>query len=131
MYFRKKDATNIEKQVELLQDLMVNEIVEFVVPLSYLICFIIAYYGPNANLIGNVRSSQWQFVAVEDFEHTIGIIAIFFFVDLGSVLVSSLILWNFCQIKLWNVYIVVQKEFGWSFTATLITNLNGVRKYLF
>ena len=63
--------------MELLQELMVAEIVEFMVPLSYLICFSVAYYGPNANSIGNVRSSQWQFVAVEDFEHTVGIIAIF------------------------------------------------------
>ena len=110
---------------------MVNEIVEFMVPLSYLICFSVAYYGPNAYLIGNVRSGKWQFVAVEDFEHTIGFITLFFIVDLGSVLVSSLILWMFCRIKLWNVYIVVQEEFGLGFTSTLIANLNGVRYYSF
>ena len=74
IYTRKKNPANIEKQMELLQDLMVNEIVEFMVPLSYLTCFSVAYYGPNANLIGNVGSSQWQFVAVDDFQHTFGFI---------------------------------------------------------
>ena len=130
-YTRKKNPTNVEKQMELLQDLMVNEIVEFMVPLSYLICFSVAYYGPNAKLIGNVGSSQWQFVAVDDFQHTFGFIALFFLVDLGSVVVSSLFLWMFCRIKLWNVYKVVQDEFGMTFTANLIANLNGVRKSSF
>ena len=108
---------------------MVVEIVEFMVPLCYLICFSVAYYGPNANLIGNVRSSQWQFVAVEDFEHTVGFIVLFFLVDLGSIVLSTLILWTFFRIKLWNVYILVQKEFGLSFNSTLIANLNAVSKY--
>jgi hypothetical protein len=131
IYTRKKDPANVEKQMELLKDLMVNEIVEFMVPLSYLICFSVAYYGPNANLIGNVRSSQWQFVAVEDFEHTVGFITLFFLVDLGSVVLSSLFLWVFCRINLWHVCKVVQTEFGLTFTANLIANLNGVRKCIF
>ena len=131
IYTRKKNPANIEKQMELLQDLMVNEIVEFMVPLSYLTCFSVAYYGPNANLIGNVGSSQWQFVAVDDFQHTFGFITLFFLVDLGSVVVSSFFLWVFCRINLWNVYKVVQAEFGLTFTANLIANLNGVRKCSF
>ena len=117
--------------MELLQDLMINEIVEFIVPLCYLICFSVAYYGPNANLIGNVRNNQWQFVAVDDFEHTIGFIALFFLADLGSIVVSFLCLWMFTRINLWSVYKVVQGEFGLAFTSNLITNLNGVRKNSF
>ena len=113
--------------MELLQDLMINEIVEFMVPLSYLICFSVAYYGPNANLIGNIKSSKWQFVAVDDFEHTVGFVTLFFLVDLASVVVSSIILWIFCRINLWNVYKMVQEEYVLTFTSTLLCNLNGVR----
>ena len=32
-----------------------------VVPIGYLLCFLAAYYGPNAAYLGNIGSSHWQY----------------------------------------------------------------------
>ena len=34
---------------------------EVVVPIGYLLCFLAAYYGPNAPYLGNIGSSHWQY----------------------------------------------------------------------
>ena len=57
---QKKNTMTSEKGIELIQELVVSEMVEFMIPIFYLIVFIAAYYGPNANLIGNIRNSYWQ-----------------------------------------------------------------------
>ena len=44
---KKKDPLNVEKQIDLLQDLVLNEMIEFVVPVAYVIVFGSAYFGPN------------------------------------------------------------------------------------
>ena len=59
---RKKD------QHKAILKLVMAEIVEGIVPLAYAIGFMIAYFGPNAMLIGNVRSGIWAYKAVEDIE---------------------------------------------------------------
>lgn len=119
IWMKKRNPINEEKQIEMLQDLIISEIVEFVVPLSYLLCFSVAYFGPNANLLGNVGNSYWQYNAVEDVAHTIGNIFMFFMIDMCSLVVCSCLLWIFCRINLYRVYIVVQKEFGNIFLVIL------------
>ena len=37
---------------DLLQVLALNEFLELIVPICYLFCFLIAFYGPNAHLLG-------------------------------------------------------------------------------
>ena len=39
---------------ETLQALVLNETLEFTVPLMFMICFLAAFFGPNAEVIGRV-----------------------------------------------------------------------------
>ena len=48
---KKKDPLNAEKQIDMLQDLVLAEMIEFVVPLVYVLVFCSAYFGPNSTLI--------------------------------------------------------------------------------
>ena len=84
VWLKRRKPTNTRKIIELLQELAIAEMVEFVVPLVYLICFCIAYFGPNAKLIGNVGNDYWQYVKIKDVDHTITNICLFFFIDLLS-----------------------------------------------
>ena len=127
---KKKDPENIDQQIELAQLLVVYEMVEFVVPLSYLLCFLIAYFGPNADLIGDVGSSYWQYNAVKDVWHVIKLVSIFFCIDVGSIIINTSMLWYFSQINLWRIFLALQHEFGVNFLIVLVTNLNAVRKTL-
>ena len=117
---------DIGKQIGLLQELVISEMVEVVIPLTYLLTFIVAYYGPNAELIGNVRNGYWQYTKTEDVGHTIEYVFMFFLVDVCSLIISATLLWYFCRINFYRAYSEILKEFGIAFTIQMGSALNGV-----
>ena len=52
---------NIKKLIATIQILVIVESLEFLIPLTYLFCFIPAYLGPNSEILGNVKNSYWQY----------------------------------------------------------------------
>ena len=126
VYIWKKHADSIEKPIELMQELVINEIVEMMVPVIYLSCICFAYFGPNSHLIGHVGNSYWQYIAIDDFEYTAVMIGIFFMVDVGSGIIGAALVGFFCKIKLHKVHVVLVNEFGIAFCFILGANVNGV-----
>ena len=126
VYIWKKHADSIEKPIELMQELVINEIVEMMVPIIYLSCICFAYFGPNSHLIGHVGNSYWQYIAIDDFEYTAVMIGIFFMVDVGSGIIGAALVGFFCKIKLHKVHVVLVNEFGIAFCFILGANVNGV-----
>jgi len=92
------EAILIEKKEETVQ-LCAIETVEFLVPLVYTITFLIAYYGPNATIIGNIRNSYWQYSEVEDVGHFVAELIKMFFVDLASLVISGIIFWKVASLN--------------------------------
>ena len=76
------------------------ETVEFVVPLVYFITFLMAFYGPNGDIIGNIRNSDWQYKEVEDVLSFIENLIMMFLVDFTSFIISGLVLWKFSATNL-------------------------------
>ena len=128
LYLQHKDQTPecIEKQAHLLQDLVVSEWVEVLSPLCYLVCLLIGYYGPNKNLLGDIGSSYWQYDAVQNMNHTVMYLGIFFLIDLSSLLMCAFLLRYFGEISMYKAYAVLQEEFGLVFAVSLAGSLNGV-----
>jgi hypothetical protein len=112
VWITKRRPENIEKHIDLLQELARNELIEFVTPLSFLIVFVLAYYGPNSELIGDVGATIWHFEEVNNINESISIILLFFSLDLCSTVVSSIILWGFCKISLFKACTALQAEYG-------------------
>ena len=56
--FSKKSLPKLKKSVQML---VLSESLEIVIPLSYLLCFVAAYYGPNADILGNIKNGYWQY----------------------------------------------------------------------
>ena len=56
--FTKKSLHKLMKSVQIL---VLAESLEIVIPLAYLLCFVIAFYGPNADILGNIKNSYWQY----------------------------------------------------------------------
>ena len=127
VYLKKKKPDNNDKIVSLLQELVINEMVEFMVPLAYLTGLLFCYFGTNAELIGNIGSVYWQYKPIEDLGHTVKYVMMFFFVDLGSLIVSTVVLWKCCEINIFRAYSEIQKEFGWTFMIQSTTSLTIVR----
>ena len=117
-----------DKRIGFLQELIVNEIVEFTVPLAYLMAFLVGYYCPNAELIGTISNDYWQYSPVDDVGYTIKCVMAFFFADLGSIFVSILLLWKCCRINLCRGFVAIQEEFGLAFTVQLASIVNFVSK---
>lgn len=89
--------------------LVLNEKLESMIPIGYCICFLMAYYGPNsAILIGIVDSNV---------EKTMKMMTIMFLIDIFSGIFSSILLWRFCKINIFKVYLHSQKEMWTIMTA--------------
>ena len=106
--------------------MVVSEFVDFVVPSCYLLCFLVPYYGPNAELIGDIKNGYWQYTAVEDVEHTVLYLCIFWAIDTVSLLICIMLLWFFCELNLYKAYAALQIEFGKGFCIATMASVNGV-----
>ena len=73
---------------------IINESVEFMMPMAYCACYMMAYFGPNAELMGNVKNDSWHFIAVDNIDETLFWNTIMFAIDLGSTVITFLLL--FC-----------------------------------
>ena len=81
------------------------------------------YYGPNKDILGDIGSSYWQFKAIEDIGRMVQLLAAFFVVDSVSLLVSAYLVWTFCEVNLYQGYVVLKREFGWVFAASFSIQL--------
>ena len=126
IWIKKFNEFNTEKQTELLQELTINEMVEFFAPLTYLLSFTIAYYSPNSHLLGNIGNGYWQYEKIEDVGHVIENIFMFFAVDCISAVVCFLLLWGTCRINMFRAWSCLQKEFEMIFAVNMVHLVNSV-----
>ena len=131
VWTRKRNPNNVQKQIDLLQDLVIYELVEFHSPLSFILVISVAFYGPNAEIFGNVGNSYWGFSAIEDIHLTLMNMGRIFLFDFCSTLVSACILWLTCEISLWKAMLELQKEFSSYFSLALGYYLIVVCKLIF
>ena len=86
-------------------------------PLTYIFCFLSAYYGPNAETLGNVKAEVWHYLAVQDVGAYLKNVLIFFVVDFMSFVINGILLWTTCKINVLEVLKNIQKTF-WLIWAT-------------
>ena len=129
VWLHKRRPEDVEEQIDLIQELALNELMEFISPLSFIIAFILAYTGPNAKLIGNISITIWHYEAIEDAPEFLKVILILFFVDFCSTIISTILLWVFCKINFITVLLATQKEHGRRICVFLVAQLLSVRDY--
>ena len=88
-----------------------NERCEIVVPLIYILTFLMAYFGPNAELIGNVKLTIWQYQAVKDINKFLENVFFLFVIDLIGAVVNGFLLWMTCQINCLKILKNIQNEY--------------------
>ena len=96
---------------ELTEELTLTERVETLVPLIYMLCFAIAYYGPNAEIMGNVKLTIWHFKSVLDIENYMTNLFMLFSVDFISLILNWIILKTTCNINMFQTFQKLQSEF--------------------
>ena len=124
----RKKRTNPEVDVDQdVQELMMAEKIEFVIPLLFYLTFVMGYYGPNGDLFGGLRLMIFERQALLDPESVTKWTTIFFLIDFGSLIVSVILLWVFCRINCFPHYLKISAAF-WLIMAVQETHwMNEVR----
>ena len=81
------------------------------VPLTYMLCFAIAYYGPNAEIMGNVKLTLWHFKSVLNIEKYMKNLFMLFSLDFISLVINWIILKTTCNINMFKTFQKLQSEF--------------------
>ena len=76
------------------------EMVEILTPIAYAITFSMAFYGPNADIIGGVKFSGWQYSEVIDIGSYLIESGMMFIADFACLVVSGVLLRKFTSINL-------------------------------
>ena len=92
--------------------LVIGETLEIIIPLAYMACFMAAYMGPNAEILGNVKNGFWQYKSVEDPMNPIQNLLILVIFDSIMFLGVTVILYFCYHVNLFYVYIFIMKEYG-------------------
>ena len=88
-----------ERKETLLTTLMLTEIVEFLTPLAYVIAVCVAYYGPNANIIGDIRNDYWQYQSIEYLPTFLSRLFCSIVIDLLCGVITLVVFWCSCRIN--------------------------------
>ena len=71
-----------------------------------------AYYGPNADILGNVKLKIWHFQTpikdINDFVITLGFMLA---IDLFSFIINSFLLWKVCNVNAFKVLKTLQQNY--------------------
>ena len=107
--------------------LVLGETLEIIIPLAYMVCFIVAYVGPNAEILGNIKNGYWQYKAVDDLMGPIQNLLFLACVDSVLLVGIAIILYYCCNVNLFYVYIFILKEYG----PTLSIHIAALMHHLF
>ena len=95
-----------------MEYLILSERIETFVPLSYIAIMSMAFFGPNADIMGSVKLQIWHHQnVIEDFEAFATNIAVLFTVDFLSFIINGLLVWKFCNINPLRVLLDIQKRY--------------------
>ena len=131
VWIRYSAPDKIEQHIDLIQELAVYELVEFLAPSTFILSFALLVYGPNCDLVGNLCNDYWQFEATQDFTQAFQNMGTFFVLDILSTFVTAIILKTFCQINILYVMTELLKEFKYGFCGILGTRIFNVNKITF
>ena len=120
---RRKTPQRIHHQIKLLQDLTICELVEFQTPLSFMIVYVVTYYGPNSCLFGNISNDYWAYEAIDNIGKDLENMMNLFLVDFLSIIISAIALWYTCKIDIFKSLRELQKEFWPGFCVIIGSNL--------
>ena len=111
---------------ELLQDILISEILEFMVPLIFMATFSMAYYGPNSTVLGSVGNDYWHFKKVDNLEKLFIPAMEFMALDLLACFITTILFWKFCRINVLQKLCDILKKFWPILTMTISQTLNKV-----
>ena len=124
---RNKTNENRMHQNDALQCLSLKEFLELSIPAVYCASFVIAYYGPNADILGNVQNDYWQYERVENVFEKLTFNAIFFIIDSLRASLFLIVLWRYCNLNMFKTHCDNISQYGMLILLYMTQFMNLVR----
>ena len=84
---------------------------------TYVMLIIMAYFGPNAEILGNVKLKIWQFQRpIPDISACILKVSLLMAVDHLTLVINGILIWKICDINILQILKKLQKEY-WMYFA--------------
>ena len=129
---RQKCNTECSGQLdEILKCLVVDEYFELLIPFVYCASFVLAYFGPNSEVLGNVRNDYWQYEKVENLPEKLANVTTFAVIITARGLVFCSGLWIVCKINMLRIYCYVVFHYGIFILLYITATLNAVSRFVF
>ena len=97
---------NTTSLVTAVQNLVLSEVVEVSIPLLFTTCFMLAYFGPNNEVLGNIGNSYFHYSAVEDIWAAFRMLLIIMGIDFTLLIINFGILYKFAGVNCLKVALV-------------------------
>ena len=94
-----------------VEKLVMTERIETLVPATYMLCFLMGWFGPNAELLGNIKLDFWQYQPVEHLGPFLQNLGVLLIVDFLSFIINGINLWKFARINILKSLQILQKDF--------------------
>ena len=106
-------------EIENIKELVLTERIEAIIPLTYILLTLMAYHGPNAEIMGNIKLKIWQYQTpienMEDFIFNIGLLLV---IDFLSFIIIGILFWKFCNTNVLSILQELQNDF-WFYMAMI------------
>ena len=94
--------------------LILTERIETIIPMAYLALMLMAYYGPNAEILGSVKLTIWHYrSSITDINEFVTNLSLLLVIDGSSLVINGILLWKFCNTNVLKVMQNQQKLFGY------------------
>ena len=101
---------------ESTQSLMLDEAVEVMMPIVYGLTILLAYYGPNSAILGNVGCEIWKWQKITNLTMFLTGLFRMFTIDFIALILNGLLLWNYCSVNVMRQLCIDVKSY-WPFIS--------------
>ena len=113
-----REALQLEKN-EAIDDLLLDEFLEVVMSVVYSMITVIAFYGPNSAILGNVGAEMWEWQRISSLVGLLTALSRMFVMDMIAFLMNALILWKFCSVNTLKELSRLMKKY-WPFISVTL-----------
>ena len=84
---------------------------ETMIPLIYMITLLMAYFGPNAEILGTIKLEIWHYDnKIDDIWASLFKIGLLWVVDIFCQICASILMWKYCNVNMFQILLQLQKE---------------------
>ena len=87
------------KKERAVQDLVLEEFVEVLMPIVYAAVVLLGYYGPNSAILGNIGCKKWQWKEITDMTQMLIALLRMFIIDILALFFNGLVLWKYSSVN--------------------------------